>query len=160
VQDNHAVVERYERAWLAFGMVMIVVFIGLTAYIVTSHGNTIPRGEGVVQASKVRSEGEFANPRVVETTEGYTVYTQAFTYGYLPTEIRVKKNKPVTFLIVSPDVQHGFYLEGTNINPQIVPGYVTKVVHTFKKAATHRIVCNEYCGIGHAAMFGKVVVEE
>lgn len=158
--DNHATVERYERVWLAFGMVMILVFIGLTAYIVISHGNTIPRAGGVVDVSKVRSEGEFANPRVVETAEGYTVYAQAFTYGYLPAEIRVKQGKPVTFLITSPDVQHGFYLEGTNINPQIVPGYVTKVVHTFDKPATHRIVCNEYCGIGHAAMFGKVVVEK
>lgn len=66
----------------------------------------------------------------------------------------------MTFYITSPDVQHGFYVEGTNINPQIIPGEVTKLEYVFKKAGTYRIVCNEYCGIGHAQMFGKIVVEE
>ncbi|PZA06954.1 MULTISPECIES: cupredoxin domain-containing protein [unclassified Meiothermus] len=160
MQDNHKVIEAYERGWLIFGLAMILVFIGVIAYTVLNRGETISRGAGQIDVATVRTTSPFANPRVEQVGGEYVAYVQAFAFGYLPAEIKVKKGVKVTFYITSPDVQHGFYVEGTNINPQIIPGEVTKLEYVFKKAGTYRIVCNEYCGIGHAQMFGKIVVEE
>jgi heme/copper-type cytochrome/quinol oxidase subunit 2 len=33
------------------------------------------------------------------------------------------------------------------------------VTHTFDEPGEYRIVCHEYCGVSHQAMFGTVVVE-
>jgi cytochrome c oxidase subunit 2 len=41
----------------------------------------------------------------------------------------------------------------------IVPGQITKVTATFRKPGEYLIVCHEFCGGGHQAMFGKVIVK-
>ena len=58
------------------------------------------------------------------------------------------------------DWQHGFSLQPVNINLQIVPGYEMVVTMTPDQAGDYAIVCNEYCGIGHHAMLGKIYVKE
>ena len=64
----------------------------------------------------------------------------------------------MTFYVTSKDVQHGFQIEGTNVNMQIVPGQVSMLSHRFDKPGEYLWVCHEYCGTGHAAMYGKVIV--
>lgn len=160
MDDGDSVIERYERVWLIFGVAMIVVFILLVGYSLVSRGDSVPVGTAKVDASKVRTEGEFANPRVERVGDGYVVYVQAFAFGYLPAEVRVKKGAKVTFYVTSPDVQHGFNIERTNINVQVIPGEVARVTQVFKTAGEYKILCNEYCGIGHASMISKIVVEE
>lgn len=153
------IIERYERAWILFGLAMIAVFIILVGYLMLNKGNTIPVGAGRIDATKVRTEGEFANPRVEQVGDEYFAYVQAFAFGYLPTEMHFKVGKKVTFYITSPDVQHSFQVYNTNINAQVIPGEIAKVSHTFSKPGEYRIVCNEYCGIGHASMISKLIVE-
>jgi cytochrome c oxidase subunit 2 len=160
MQDDHSIIEKYERAWIGFGLAMLLVFILGVAYTVANYGNTIPVSVQRVDPTKVRSQGDFANPRVEQVGNEYVAYVQAFAFGYLPAEIRVKKGRNVTFYVTSPDVQHGFYVQDTNINIQVIPGEVAKVSHVFKKAGEYLIVCNEYCGLGHANMISKVTVEE
>ena len=46
-----------------------------------------------------------------------------------------------------------------NLNFQIVPGYDYGLRIVPNKAGDFRIVCNEFCGINHHMMVGKVVVE-
>jgi len=65
----------------------------------------------------------------------------------------------VTFYVTSADVQHGFKLEGTNINVMVLPGQVTKMTATFNQKGTFPFVCTEYCGVGHQNMFGTLVVK-
>jgi cytochrome c oxidase subunit 2 len=158
--DEHTVIERFERGWLVFGIGMIVVFVVLIAYTMANFGGSIPVGTQRIDPTKVRSEGEFANPRLERVGNEYVAYVQAFAFGYLPAEMRVKKGHKVTFYVTSPDVQHGFMIERTNINVQVIPGEVARVSHTFSKAGEYRIICNEYCGLGHANMLSKIVVEE
>jgi len=153
------VVEQYERAWIFFGLAMVVVFILLIGYMMMAHGATNPVGAGRVDPTKVRTEGDFANPRVEQVGNEYVVYALAFSYGYLPAEIRVKAGRKVTFKITSPDVLHGFHVVGTNINPKVIPGEITQLSHTFTKPGEYPIICNEYCGIGHANMISKIIVE-
>lgn len=62
--------------------------------------------------------------------------------------------------ISSKDLMHGFSLQPVNMNFQVYPGY-DYVLH-FKptEAGEYRVLCNEFCGIGHHTMIGKIVVIE
>ncbi len=63
-------------------------------------------------------------------------------------------------VLVSMDWQHGFSLQPTNINLQIHPGYDMVLTVTPNEAGEYGIVCNEFCGIGHHTMIGKLYVAE
>ena len=65
-----------------------------------------------------------------------------------------------TFFITSADVQHGLKIQGTNVNLQVVPGHVSTLAATFDQPGTYPFICTEFCGLGHAGMFGQVIVEE
>lgn len=156
---NHRTIQAFERGWLVFGLAMIAVFIVLIGYSVATNGNVIPQGMlHSDQGAALMKECD--NPRVEQTAAGYVVYAKAMAYSFMPTDMRVKKGVPVTFYITSADVQHGFNIEGTNVNVQVLPGEVARVIYTFDKAGEYRIICNEYCGLGHQNMFGKVLVED
>ncbi len=159
MEHNEHVVERYERAWILFGLGMVTVFIILIGYMMLTMGNTNPVGAGRIDATKVRTEGDFANPRVEQVGNEYVAYIQAFAFGYLPAEMRFKVGKKVTFYITSPDVQHSFQVHNTNINVQVIPGEIAMVSHTFTRPGEYPIICNEYCGLGHANMISKLIVE-
>jgi cytochrome c oxidase subunit II len=47
-----------------------------------------------------------------------------------------------------------------NINFQVVPGYDYGLRVTPTEAGDLRIVCNEFCGIGHHTMVGRVIVTD
>ena len=53
---------------------------------------------------------------------------------------------------------HGLLIEGTNINTMLVPGYVSALPIRFKVPRDHVMPCQEFCGIGHQGMWGKVKV--
>ena len=57
-------------------------------------------------------------------------------------------------------LQHGFSLQPVNINVQVHPGYEMVVTIKPDKAGEYGIVCNEYCGLGHHMMVGKIYVVE
>lgn len=161
----HRTILAYEKAWMAFSLVMLFAFIALIGYTLVTHtSGVIPAGElERVDPTKVRTEGPWADPAqaVVQTGPNqYTVYVLAFAFAYQPDPIEVPKGAEIVFKITSPDVIHGFYVEGTNINVEVLPGEVSTVRYTFKKAGEYRIICNQYCGVGHQNMFGKIVVKE
>ena len=61
--------------------------------------------------------------------------------------------------ITSMDYNHGFSLQPANINIQIVPGYEHVVTVTPNQSGTYSVVCNEYCGINHHTMVGRIYVK-
>src|SRR4030095_5129456 len=58
------------------------------------------------------------------------------------------------------DFQHGFSLQPMNMNFQVVPGYDHVLTIKPQAPGTYPIVCNEFCGIGHQNMVGKIIVDE
>jgi cytochrome c oxidase subunit 2 len=60
--------------------------------------------------------------------------------------------------VTSSDLQHGFKITDTNVNMQVVPGQVSKLSFTFDDLGEFPVICTEYCGQAHAAMFGSVEV--
>jgi hypothetical protein len=47
-----------------------------------------------------------------------------------------------------------------NVNIQVVPGYDYGLRVTPSESGDFRIVCNEFCGINHHVMVGRVIVED
>lgn len=60
--------------------------------------------------------------------------------------------------ISSKDVMHGFSLQPVNMNFQVYPQYDYVLEFQPTEAGEYRVICNEFCGIGHHTMIGKIVV--
>lgn len=103
--------------------------------------------------------GEMAGIPVVAPEPGGEVYLEASRFQFRPI-IQLEKGETYRFLISSRDVQHGFSLHPGNINLQILPGYVQEVSLTPQEAGEYSLVCNEYCGLGHHVMGGRIIVTE
>ena len=74
--------------------------------------------------------------------------------------LKLKKGKEYILHLSATDVNHGFNLMPININFQVVPGYDYGLKITPDQAGEFMVVCNEFCGIGHHNMVGKIIVEE
>jgi cytochrome c oxidase subunit 2 len=83
----------------------------------------------------------------------------ARAWGFTPSEIRVPVGRPVTFRITSVDIVHGFHVDDTRINLMVLPGQVSELEYTFRRAGEHLLICHEYCGAGPHAMAGRVIAE-
>lgn len=116
----------------------------------------IARTEKFVTDYKV---GEEAGIPVVAPPPGSDVYLMARMWSWYPV-VKFKKGAEYTLHLSSIDLNHGFSLHPVNVNFQVVPGYDYGLRVTPNKAGEFSIVCNEFCGIGHHLMVGKVIVEE
>ena len=102
---------------------------------------------------------EIAGIPVVAPPPGSHVYLQAMMWQWLPI-LKLEKGVEYTLHLSSIDVNHGFSLFPLNINFQVVPGYDYGLRITPNEAGEFKIICNEFCGIGHHMMVGKIIVEE
>ena len=152
-------VHLYEKAWMGAAAVMIAVFLGSILFGAFAQASTPPSHVETIDPTTVRTDVRFAAPGVTLHPDGSaTVVVLAQMYAYLPAEIRVPAHRPVTFRLTSPDVIHGFQIVGSNGNTMVVPGYVSEFTTTFQPG-NYLIVCNEFCGVGHHIMMGKLVAE-
>jgi len=153
-------VEAYERAFLMVSAVMLIVFLGALTYAGTMHDVHLPGAGQRIDPRAIYKTPPFDHPAVHETPSGdVEAVITAQAWIYLPTEIHVPVNRQVRFILSSADVIHGFEIIGTNVNAMIIPGQVTQLTHTFRTPGEYRIVCHEYCGLGHHTMTAKVIVQ-
>jgi cytochrome c oxidase subunit 2 len=89
----------------------------------------------------------------------YEVVVVAQMWSFTPSEIRVPEGAEVTIKATSTDVVHGLSIEGTRVNVMLLPGQITELKYTFKRAGEHLLICHEYCGRAHHMMGGSVIVE-
>lgn len=68
--------------------------------------------------------------------------------------------KPIEFQVTSADVNHGFSIYDANMRivtqTQAMPGVTNVLRHTFQEPGTYRILCLEYCGVGHHTMMTEL----
>ena len=79
--------------------------------------------------------------------------------GALGRDLVVKVNRPVEIRVLSRDVIHGFFLPDFRVKLNAIPGRAGVVRFTPTTPGTYDIVCSNYCGLGHAAMGARLVVE-
>ncbi|MBF0180536.1 MAG: cytochrome C oxidase subunit II [Magnetococcales bacterium] len=111
----------------------------------------------MAQAHTVRTEAK-SNIPVVHPPAGSDVYLLGRLWQWWPI-LELEKNKSYRLHISSLDWQHGFSLQPVNVNLQILPGYETVVTITPDQSGEFAIVCNEFCGVGHHTMLGKIHVK-
>ena len=112
--------------------------------------------QAFVDEYTVRNEGPRQYP-VVKPPPGADVYMVARLWDFWPI-IELKKGETYRFHLSSLDWQHGFSLQPANI--QVLPKYEHVVSFTPNKSGEYSVICNEYCGIGHHLMIGKIIVVE
>jgi cytochrome c oxidase subunit II len=103
--------------------------------------------------------GEENGYPIVEPPPGSDIYLLGRMWNWTPI-LKLKKGAEYTLHLSSLDLNHGFALYPININFQVVPGYDYGLKVTPTEAGDFRIVCNEFCGIGHHLMLGKVIVTD
>jgi cytochrome c oxidase subunit 2 len=114
------------------------------------------RTERFVKDYKV---GEEQGIPIVAPPPGSDIYLMGRMWQWYPI-LKLKKGVQYTMHLSSTDINHGFSLYPVNLNFQVVPGYDYGLRVTPDKTGDFRILCNEFCGIGHHLMIGKVIVEE
>jgi len=114
------------------------------------------RVDEMVEKYKV---GEKVGIPIVRPPAGSDVYMLGRLWQWYPL-LELEKDKSYRLHLSSMDWQHGFSLQPVNINLQVVPGYEMVVTVTPDQAGEFTIICNEYCGIGHHTMLGKIYVKE
>ena len=114
------------------------------------------KANAMVEKHTVREESGFP---VVRPPPGSEVYLIARLWQWWPI-LELEKDQSYRLHISSMDWQHGFSVQPVNINLQIHPGYEMVLTVTPNQAGEFGVVCNEFCGIGHHTMIGKIYVVE
>jgi cytochrome c oxidase subunit II len=154
-------VDLYERIWMWAAAGLVVLFLGTIVSTAALQAAHPPSHLETVDPTTLSSHPEFGEPRVTPHEDGtVTVSVRAETFSFAPDPIEVPANRPITFRITSADVLHGFQVVGTNANAMAIPGYVSQFTVTFARAGEYVIACNEYCGVMHHGMVGKLIVKE
>jgi cytochrome c oxidase subunit II len=158
---GEAVAARIERRWASLSIVIVGVLVGMAAFI-GIHQATMPQGRVETADPKtLHLSGEFIESNLgsaIEADGSVTVRAIGQQYSFTPQCVVVPAETPVNIRATSADVVHGFLIEGTNINTMLVPGYVSALPIRFKAPGEHVMPCQEFCGIGHQGMWGKVKV--
>lgn len=116
------------------------------------------RTEAMAEQYTVREEGETGIP-VVHPPPGTDIYMLARLWEWWPI-LELEKNQTYRLHLSSMDWMHGFSLQPTNINIQVHPNYEMVLTLTPTDSGAFGVVCNEFCGIGHHIMLGKIYVVE
>ncbi|HEY9080200.1 cytochrome C oxidase subunit II [Magnetovibrio sp.] len=114
------------------------------------------RTEEMAAKYKVREEGDTGVP-VVHPPAGSDVYMLARLWEWWPV-LELEKGQSYRLHLSSVDWLHGFSLQPENINIQVHPGYDMVLTVTPTSSGEFSVVCNEFCGIGHHTMVGKIHV--
>ena len=163
----------HEKVWLT-----CVVILGLSMFIMMPAWHVFGAQNSPTETYRVSPDYFFqkatafnaADGQMSERTQlgvkpkGDDVYLAALRYGWLPNAVVLQAGKKYRIHLSSKDVNHGFSIHQSGepsqkMNFQVVPGYEFVLPMTFTDPGTYDVICQEYCGIGHQFMLGKIIVE-
>lgn len=129
---------RFRKGWLAFLAALVPILVGISV-LTTPYAHGSGAGRTLVKVTAHQFFFTFEPPRV-------------------PAGTRVR------FAVTSKDVTHGAGLydpHGELIGSvQAMPGYTNDLDLTLTAPGTYRVLCFEYCGLGHHNMQGSFTVTE
>lgn len=102
--------------------------------------------------------GEEGGVPVVAPPPNSDIFMRGVQWAWDPI-LKLKVGQTYRLHLSSTDVNHGFSVYPINFNFQAVPGWDSVLKITPTKTGEYTIICNEFCGIGHHVMFGKIYVE-
>ena len=113
----------------------------------------------VQEFTKQYQVGDDRGIPIVAPPPGADVYLATYSFAWTPI-LRLRKDVEYTLHLSALDVNHGFSLYPINVNFQVLPGYDYGLRVTPNSSGDFRIICNEFCGIGHHIMVGRVIVDD
>lgn len=149
-----------ESAWV-LPSIAIPVGMFIALILTTVMGNIhMPGMSDVIDPARAEQTEPFTHLGVRPLAQNYyEAVLLARTWSWTPSEVRVPVGAIVHFHLTSKDVIHGFIVDDTTLNLMVVPGRITHATYQFTRAGTYRFQCHEYCGVGHQAMAGQIIVE-
>lgn len=157
-----------ERTWIGLALVWcIIMFLMMPYWHFKGKQNSTGESydvepaafvERVQQFVKTNQVGEENGVPIVEPAPGGDAYLLGRMWNWYPI-LKLKKDQTYRVHISSADLQHGFSLLPMNMNFHILPGYDHVLTLTPTDTGQFQIICNEFCGIGHHLMTGKIIVE-
>jgi cytochrome c oxidase subunit II len=158
---------RTEKVWVGIAFAWCMVLFAMMPIMHARGGQNVSGDRHTVTAAaygKRYSEfvaqyrvGEENGLPIVAPPPGADVYLLATSFAWMPI-LKLQEGVQYKLHLSSIDVNHGFSLLPLNVNIQVVPGYDYGIPVTPTASGDFRIVCNEFCGIGHHNMVGKVIV--
>ena len=163
-------VDRVEGTWITMAFIWCMIMFFMMIYwhiygrqnLSTETYKTAPdvylsKAEAWAAEHTVRNDAATGQP-VVAPSAGGDAYVVARLWSFWPT-LELEKGKTYRLHLYSMDYNHGFSLQPANINIQVVPGYEHVVTVTPNQSGQYSVVCNEFCGIGHHTMVGRLYVK-
>ncbi len=160
-------VSKDEKMWMVIALILcLMMFVWMIMWHVYGKQNpsSLTYKTSTAEFSKL-SEAYIKNNMVgvdkgipvVRPKPNSDVFVLAEMWRWSPVLI-LQKDQSYKLHISSRDVLHGFSIQPVNMNFQVYPQY--DYVLTFKPTETgeYKVICNEFCGIGHHTMIGKIVV--
>lgn len=136
-ETDDAKLARRETGWLVAVVVFLVALLLSTIWL-TPYGDV----------------GASAGTRVVDVTG------RQFAWVVEPREVRV--GEPIEFRIRADDVNHSFGLYDPDdklvFQVGALPGELQKEYATLTKPGIYRVICLEFCGVGHHVMLSRLTV--
>jgi cytochrome c oxidase subunit 2 len=150
-------IDPWERVWMIISLGVLGVFV--VAFLVAAVGFHLPGASGRVDPRTVTASGPFADPGIEQVGDDeFVVHMVSRQFTFEPGTITVPRGAEVTFRVTSVDVEHSLRVAGTNVNIMATPGQIGVVTTTFDEVGEFPYICSEFCGLGHAGMFGTLRV--
>jgi cytochrome c oxidase subunit II len=151
-------IDLYERIWMWGVGVILALFFTSTAVAAFGHQMHPPSHIETIPPGKVLGDPRFRKQGISLDPKGHLhARVVGLMFAWMPAEMTIPADTPVTFHLTSIDVIHGYEIVRTNGQSMVVPGYVSQFTTQFA-AGEYLIACNEYCGVGHHTMAAKLHV--
>lgn len=154
-------IDQLEKKWATIALAIAGLFVTVILISALLHGIHAPSNVETIDSAKLHLSAEFAEDKlgVQQNADGsVTVKMVAGRYGFYPKNLTLPAETDLTFRWVSMDVIHGVHIPMTNMSTMIVPGYVSQVKTVLHHAGEYPLLCNEYCGMGHAHMWANIKI--
>lgn len=165
----HHPINRREKLWLGIsGVWSLGIFAWMAGF--TEFGDQNPVGETVkVTPEEYEASVEEYEEAAGEGEDGLIppsgdVYIGAHRFDWDGLPVELEAGTEYQIHLGSYDVQHGFSVRpeaslSQQMNLQIFPDREWIVPMTFEDPGRYRVICTEFCGVGHNGMNGAFVVK-
>jgi len=160
--------DKQEKTWITIAIiwcVILTIMMPLMHIIGKQNPSSEPLKISPMNFGKLANEfidkykvGEEQGIPVVHPPEGSDVYLVGRIWSWSPI-LELEAGKRYKLHISSMDLMHGFSLQPLVTNFQILPGHDNILNITPTTPGVYHIICNEFCGIGHHTMVGKIIVK-
>ena len=152
--------DKLEEVWMTISVGVLIIFMVIVGYQTFALGMGPPSNKEVIDPQKVDETIPFNEPGLIDLGDHkYELVMTLEAFAFNPGNIEVPVGAEVEFIMTSKDVTHGGQIPGTNLNAMVLPGHIQKISQTFNEPGDYLVLCNEYCGIGHQAMFTTITVK-